>query len=247
MNVEHITFIITSLCQRLSFIQILVLIYFLLVQEMKLQCDEKRCIVFSYFILFFTLHVIDSCMIYRETFEYMVGQVREKGKLRHGKGETFTSQQLQVVSEEYDDAARLCVFRVESLKQGQSRSLLTQAARHHAAQVFFCLHMISSLIILCHTLFKFHGFLFLYLNQLNFFRKGFQSLEAVEPHIRNVAEKQHIDYELCEPSEGEKGDDESNSFETNDYGELSFDYRQNELELDNAGTSSNSMEVGFLS
>ncbi|KAL0377257.1 UNVERIFIED_CONTAM: hypothetical protein Sradi_3031200 [Sesamum radiatum] len=79
---------------------------------MKLQCDEKR-----------------------EMFEYMVGQFREKGKSRHGKGETFTSQQLQVVCDEYDDVARLCIFRVESLKQGQSRSLLTQAARHHAAQL----------------------------------------------------------------------------------------------------------------
>jgi len=29
----------------------------------------------------------------------------------------------------------LFVFRLKSLKQGQSRSLLTQAARHYAAQV----------------------------------------------------------------------------------------------------------------
>ncbi|KAL9162830.1 hypothetical protein ABFS82_06G002900 [Erythranthe guttata] len=159
------------------------------VEEMKLQCDEKR-----------------------EMFEYMVGQVREKGRSRHGKGEPFTSQQLEVVCEEYDDAARLCIFRVESLKQGQSRSLLTQAARHHAAQ-------------------------------LNFFRKGYQSLEAVEPHIRNVAEKQHIDYELYELNESEKDDYEGNSFQTNDFGELSFDYRQNEQEIDNAYTLRNSMEM----
>ncbi|GFQ00802.1 uncharacterized protein at2g33490 [Phtheirospermum japonicum] len=137
------------------------------VEEMKLQCDEKR-----------------------ETFEYMVGQFREKGKSRHGKGETFTSDQLQAVREEYDEAARLCVFRVASLKQGQSRSLLTQAARHHAAQ-------------------------------LNFFRRGLQSLEAVEPHIRNVAEKQHIDYELSELNDGEEGGDGEKSFETNEDGELS--------------------------
>lgn len=43
--------------------------------------------------------------------------------------------QLQAAREEYDDVASLCVFRVESLKQGQCRSLLTQASRHHAAQV----------------------------------------------------------------------------------------------------------------
>ncbi|KAL8474882.1 hypothetical protein ACS0TY_031339 [Phlomoides rotata] len=154
------------------------------VEEMKLQCDEKR-----------------------EVFEYMVGQFREKRKSRHGKGETFTSEQLQTVREEYDEAARLCIFRVESLKQGQCRSLLTQAARHHAAQ-------------------------------LNFFRKGLQSLEAVEPHIRNVAEKQHIDYELSELN------DEGNV--ENEDGELSFDYSQNKKEVDVTTTSRNSMELDQL-
>lgn len=81
---------------------------------------------------------------------------------------------------------------------------------------------------------------------MNFFRKGLQSLEAVEPRVKNVAEKQHIDYELSELNEGEKDDDEGNSFESNDYGELSFDYRQNEQELDNACTSRNSMEVSSV-
>lgn len=74
-------------------------------------------------------------MNYRDVFEYMLGQFREKRKSRHAKGEMFTSEQLHAVREEYYEAARLCIFRVESLKQGQSRSLLTQAARHHAAQV----------------------------------------------------------------------------------------------------------------
>ncbi|XP_047975262.1 uncharacterized protein At2g33490-like isoform X2 [Salvia hispanica] len=161
------------------------------VEEMKLQCDEKR-----------------------EIFEYMVEQIKEKGKSRHGKGETFSLQQLKVVRDEYDDAAKLCAFRVESLKQGQSRSLFTQAARHHAAQ-------------------------------LNFFRKGLQSLEAVEPYIKNVAEKQHIDYELSELNDGEK-DDGDNGSESNDYGELSFDYRPNEQELGSAYTLRNSMELNKL-
>ncbi|PIN01796.1 hypothetical protein CDL12_25693 [Handroanthus impetiginosus] len=162
------------------------------VEEMKLQCDEKR-----------------------EMFEYTVGQLREKGKSRHGKREAFTSDQLQAVREEYDEAARLCVFRVESLKQGQCRSLLTQAARHHSAQ-------------------------------LNFFRKGLQSLEAVEPHIRNVAEKHHIDYELCELNDGEGGDNEGNGSETNEEGELSFDYSLNKKEVDNTSTSRNSAELDQL-
>ncbi|CAI9758518.1 unnamed protein product [Fraxinus pennsylvanica] len=158
------------------------------VEEMKLQCDEKR-----------------------EMFEYMVGQYKEKGRSKHGKGETFTSMQLQTVREEYDEAARLCIFRVESLKQGQCQSLLTQAARHHAAQ-------------------------------LNFFRKGLQSLEAVEQHIRSVADKQHIDYELRGLDDGD-GEDERKRFEANDVGELNFDYRQNQQELDHASISRNSMEI----
>ncbi|GER43003.1 hydroxyproline-rich glycoprotein family protein [Striga asiatica] len=156
--------------------------------EMKLQCDEKK-----------------------EMFEYMVGQIKEKGKSRHGKGETVTSEQLQAVREEYDEAARLCVFRVASLKQGQCRSLLTQAARHHAAQ-------------------------------LNFFRKGLLSLEAVEPHIRDAAEKQHIDYALSESNDGEEGADD-NSFEANEDGELSFEYCQSRKDSDNTSGMRNSMEL----
>ncbi|GER47516.1 hydroxyproline-rich glycoprotein family protein [Striga asiatica] len=162
------------------------------VEEMKLQCDEKR-----------------------EIFEHMVGQFKEKGKSRHGKGETLTSEQLQAVREDYDEATRLCVFRVASLKQGQGRSLLTQAARHHAAQ-------------------------------LNFFRKGFQSLDAIELHIRDAAEKQHIDYELSESNDGEERGDE-NSFEANEDGDLSFEYDQSRKDLDNTSGTRNSMELDLSS
>ncbi|CAI9780579.1 unnamed protein product [Fraxinus pennsylvanica] len=160
------------------------------VEEMKLQCDEKR-----------------------EMFECMVGQNREKGRSRYGKGQNFTSQQLQVAREEYDEASRLCVFRLESLKQGQSRSLLTQAARHHAAQ-------------------------------LNLFRRGFLTLEAVEPHIEFVARKQHIDYKLCGSDDVEVSHDERNSFQANDDGEISFDHQQTE-ELENDYTSKSSMHINF--
>lgn len=74
---------------------------------------------------------------------------------------------------------------------------------------------------------------------MNFFRKGLQSLEAVEPYIKNVAEEQHIEYELSELNEGEKDDGENSS----DYGELSFDYREKEQEQGSAYTLRNSMEV----
>nr|XP_043607684.1 uncharacterized protein At2g33490-like [Erigeron canadensis] len=160
------------------------------VEEMKLQCDEKR-----------------------EVYEYMMAQHREKGKLRNGKVESSIAQKLQEAQEEYDEVTRLCVFRVKSLKEGQCRSLLTQAARHHVAQV-------------------------------NFFRKGLKALEAVEPFIRNVAEKNHIDYQLSElPDRESRGDEPMSGYESTDDGELSFDYKQKKQGLDDDGSSPNPMEL----
>lgn len=118
----------------------------LLLQEMKRQCDEKRFGPFySYFgfiiLLCETKIVMGTCMIFRDVYEYMLKQQRER-RPRSGKGETFTLQQLKEAHDEYDEEATLCVFRLKSLKQGQSLSLLTQAARHHAAQVIHInLHM----------------------------------------------------------------------------------------------------------
>ncbi|KAF9689008.1 hypothetical protein SADUNF_Sadunf01G0047100 [Salix dunnii] len=82
------------------------------VEEMKRLCDEKR-----------------------DVYEYMVKQ-KEKVRGKSGKGESVSMQQVQAARDEYDEEATLFVFRLKSLKQGQSRSLLTQAARHHAAQVY---------------------------------------------------------------------------------------------------------------
>ncbi|XP_059450088.1 uncharacterized protein At2g33490 isoform X2 [Corylus avellana] len=162
------------------------------VEEMKIQCDEKRGV-----------------------YEYMMGQQREKGRSKSGKSESFTAQQLQAAHEEYDEEATLCVFRLKSLKQGQSRSLLTQAARHHAAQ-------------------------------LNFFRRGLKSLEAVEPRVRHVTEQQHIDYQFSglEDYDVEDGEDDAeNSYNANDAGELSFDYRPTKSAHDGVLMSRNSMDV----
>ncbi|XP_076921868.1 uncharacterized protein At2g33490-like [Bidens hawaiensis] len=160
------------------------------VEDMKLQCDEKR-----------------------EAYQNMMSQQKDKGKLRNGKAETLVAQKLQEAQDEYNDVARLCVFRVKSLKEGLLRILLTQATRHHAAQ-------------------------------LDFFRKGCKSLEAVDPVIRIVAEKQRIDYQLSELDNGDSGvGEDMNSYETIDDGELSFDYRQKKQGLDNATTSSYHVEV----
>ncbi|XP_021628147.1 uncharacterized protein At2g33490 isoform X4 [Manihot esculenta] len=161
------------------------------VEDMKRQCDEKR-----------------------NVYEYMVAQQKEKGKSKSGKGESFTLQQLQTAHAEYDEEATLCVFRLKSLKQGQARSLLTQAARHHAAQ-------------------------------LNFFRKGLKSLEAVDQHVKVVTDQQHIDYQFCGPEDDgrEDGEDDENGDDTNEGRELSFDYRANKLGHEIFSASRNSMEV----
>ncbi|KAL8127378.1 uncharacterized protein At2g33490-like isoform X2 [Apium graveolens] len=135
-------------------------------EDMKLQCDAKR-----------------------EVYEHMLARYKEKGKFRSGICEqSITSQQVKEARTEYDEAARLCIFRANSLKQGQGHSLLTQAARHHTAQ-------------------------------LNFFFKGVESLVEVDPQVRQVSKKQHID---CDGvlNEGEDGGSEmGNSFVNSvDYG-----------------------------
>ncbi|XP_077228542.1 uncharacterized protein At2g33490-like isoform X2 [Tasmannia lanceolata] len=160
------------------------------VEDMKRQCDEKRNI-----------------------YEEMMAAQREKGKSRSSRGASISSQQLQTAQEEYDEEATLFVFRLKSLKQGQSRSLLTQAARHYAAQ-------------------------------LNFFRKGLQSLEAIEPHVKLVTEQQHIDYQFSGLDDDVEDGDYDDVYDANDDGELSFDYGQNDhIQQDVVSTSRNSMEL----
>lgn len=158
------------------------------VEMMKRQCDEKRTV-----------------------YEYMMAAQKDKGRSRGTKGENFSSQQLQTAHDEYDEEATLFVFRLKSLKQGQSRSLLTQAARHHAAQ-------------------------------LNLFRKGLKSLESVEPHVKHVADQQHIDYQFSglEDDEGEDGYDDE-GYDANDDDKMSFDYGEND-HIQDASTSRVSME-----
>ncbi|KQJ82388.1 hypothetical protein BRADI_5g08690v3 [Brachypodium distachyon] len=141
------------------------------VEEMKDQCDQKR-----------------------EEYETVRAAYREKGRSKHSKIETFSTEQLQASFLEYQEDAALFIFRLKSLKQGQFLSILTQAARHHAAQ-------------------------------LSFFRRGLKYLEALEPHVKAVAEKQHIDYHFSGLDDDTDNDDYS-SYQDNhsDGSELSFDY-----------------------
>ncbi|KAL9406868.1 hypothetical protein Peur_003840 [Populus x canadensis] len=165
------------------------------VEEMKRLCDEKR-----------------------DVYEYMVRQ-KEKGRGRSGKGESVSMQQVQAAHDEFDEEATLFVFRIKSLKQGQSRSLLTQAARHHAAQLYF-------------------------------FKKALKSLEAVEPHVKLVTERQHIDYHFSGLDDDGRDDvdvddDDEDYDDANDDGELSFDYGQNDQEQE-VSIPKKSMELDLV-
>ena len=81
------------------------------------------------------LPVFFSFFHHREAYEAMRASYREKGRSRHSKIETYSAEQLQTSLAEYQEDAALFIFRLKSLRQGQFHSLLTQASRHHAAQV----------------------------------------------------------------------------------------------------------------
>ncbi|XP_062223237.1 uncharacterized protein At2g33490-like [Phragmites australis] len=150
------------------------------VEEMKHQCDMKR-----------------------EAYEAMRASYIEKGRSRNSKIESFSAEQLQSSFTEYQEDAALFIFRLKSLRQGQFHSLLTQAARHHAAQ-------------------------------LSFFRRGLKCLEALEPHVKAIAEKQHIDYQFSslEGDESDDNDYSSDQDDCSDDGELSFNYEINDRDQD---------------
>nr|XP_015902293.2 uncharacterized protein At2g33490 [Ziziphus jujuba var. spinosa] len=164
------------------------------VEEMKRQCDEKR-----------------------DVYEYMKTRQREKGRSRSAKGESFSMQQLQMARDEYDEEATLFVFRLKSLKQGQSRSLLTQAARHHAAQLCFFKKAHKSLeAVEPHV-------------------KLVSDQQHIDYHFGGLEDDDRDD---------DDDDDDDDSYDTNGDGELSFDYGQSDQEKDvSVSKSRNSMEL----
>ncbi|KAK8916348.1 hypothetical protein KSP39_PZI022610 [Platanthera zijinensis] len=148
------------------------------VEDMKRQCDDKR-----------------------DLYKFMSVAHREKGKIKHAKGESFSSLQLQAAQEDYEEEANLFFFRLKSLKQGQSRSLLTQAARHHAAQLNFFRKGVKSLETI----------------------EPHVKVVAEQKHI----DYNLVGLEDDVPEDDEDNED-NEYYDGNDDAELSFDYRQNE-------------------
>ncbi|XP_059656597.1 uncharacterized protein At2g33490 isoform X2 [Cornus florida] len=167
------------------------------VEEMKKQCDEKRGV-----------------------YEHMITRHRERGRLRSNKGETFSPQQLQVAHDEYDEEATLFLFRLKSLKEGQSRSLLTQAARHHAAQLCFFRKAVTSLETV----------------------DPHVKLVTEQQHIDY--QFSGLDDDGGDDDNDDDYDDDSDSYDDHDDGELSFDYGPNDLPHDIS--TRNSMELDHV-
>ncbi|KAK7343213.1 hypothetical protein VNO77_11782 [Canavalia gladiata] len=165
-----------------------------IVEEMKRHCDEKR-----------------------EVYESMLIRYRESGRSRSRKANSFSLQQLQVARDEYDEEATLFVFRLKSLKQGQSWSLLTQAARHHAAQLCFFKKAVKSLeTVEPHV-------------------KSVTEQQHIDYHFIGLEGEDEDEDESDDVDYDDDGHDE------NDDEELSFDYGQNEREQD-VSTSQNTMK-----
>ncbi|OIT08088.1 PREDICTED: uncharacterized protein At2g33490 isoform X2 [Nicotiana attenuata] len=158
-----------------------------IVEEMKLQCDNKR-----------------------EVYEQTVQKYRDKGRIKGTKGECISSHQLKVAYEEYDEGATVFVFRMKSLKQGQSRSLLTQAARHHAAQLSFFKKAVKSL------------------EEIEPHVKLVTELHHIDYHFHGLEEDDGDDAGNEDDDENDYDDDSDDGSESLDDGELSFDYGQND-------------------
>ncbi|XWS63489.1 hypothetical protein CRYUN_Cryun06bG0102300 [Craigia yunnanensis] len=179
------------------------------VEEMKRQCDEKR-----------------------NVYEYMTMRHKEKGRSKSGKGENFSMQQLQVARDEYDEEATLFVFRLKSLKQGQSRSLLTQAARHHAAQLCLFKKALKSL------------------EEVDPHVQKITEQQHIDYHFSGLEDDdgdngEDDNYESDDDDDDDESDydnDEDDGYDHDD-GELSFDYGQNDQDQNMVATSRHSMEL----
>ncbi|KAL0671127.1 hypothetical protein Bca4012_033831 [Brassica carinata] len=162
-----------------------------IVEEMMRLCDEKR-----------------------NVYEGMLTRQREKGRSKGGKGETFSAQQLQQAHEEYDNETTLFVFRLKSLKQGQTRSLLTQAARHHAAQLCFFKKALNSL------------------EEVEPDVQMVTESQHIDYHFSGLEDDDEIE------------NNEEDDSEVNDDGELSFEYRMSDKDQNADSSPSVSSQLG---
>lgn len=81
-----------------------------------------------------------------------------------------------------------------------------------------------------------------------FFKKALKSLETIEPYVQLVTQKNHIDYQFSGLEDDDRDsvflttDDEDESDDDCEDGELSFDFQRN-CPKNQVSSSENSMEV----
>ncbi|PWA89605.1 hypothetical protein CTI12_AA109830 [Artemisia annua] len=167
-----------------------------IVEDMKRQCDEKRAL-----------------------YDEMKIRHKHKRRLGSNKGEYVSSSQLRAAQEEFEEDATLFVFRIKSLKGSQSRSLLTQAARHHAAQTSFFRKALKSLEAI-----EPHIKLVTQQQHIDYQFSGLEDDDRDSVFL--------TDDEDCE----------DDSDYDSEYGELSFDYQRNDPKVE-VSSSENSMEL----
>ncbi|KAL1206175.1 hypothetical protein V5N11_020398 [Cardamine amara subsp. amara] len=165
-----------------------------IVEEMQQLCDEKR-----------------------NVYEGMLTRQREKGRSKGGKGENFLTQQLQEAHDEYDNETTLFVFRLKSLKQGQTRSLLTQAARHHAAQLCFFKKALNSL------------------EEVEPHVQMVTESQHIDYHFTGLED---------DDGDDELENNEDDGSEVHNDGELSFEYGVNDKDQDADSSPGDSSELG---
>ncbi|KAJ9563926.1 hypothetical protein OSB04_009086 [Centaurea solstitialis] len=177
-----------------------------IVEEMKRQCDEKR----SETIRILILH------------DEMKIRHKDRRRLGSGKGEYISSHQLREAQEEFDEDATLFVCRMKSLKGGQSRSLLTQAARHHAAQMCFFRKALKSLeAIEPHV-------------------KLVTEQQHIDYQFSGLEDDDRDSVFLTDDEDDEDESDDDHCMHQD--GELSFEYQRNDQNND-VSSSENSMEL----
>ena len=77
-----------------------------------------------------------------------------RGRSRSGRVDNHDEEQLEAVREQFEEVSRSLGDQISSLHQGRSRRLITQAARHHAAQVNLMLLVLIILYLLFYSLCK---------------------------------------------------------------------------------------------
>ncbi|XP_024388806.1 uncharacterized protein [Physcomitrium patens] len=70
----------------------------------------------------------------RQSLDYQRLRIA-RGRSKIGKADAQEEEQLENIREQFEEVSRFLGDRLLSLRQGRPRSLITQAARHHAAQM----------------------------------------------------------------------------------------------------------------